>query len=364
MSLYDEFHSNSENIPLDIDYEDEIDKLASDVAAVTMLSKFKHAVGCTRSKPQQVNLKGRRSACASPCKGDIHVTSAVHTNKPKGITAEHLAKVFRIDLSTAKNTLRVSSQRLKRDRNVSLSRRFPSNDRMLRYKHLREHFFMDTFFVGKKGGPSLRGNTCMQLFVTDKGYIFLVGMKSKSEVPQAMKLFFKQIGVPDAVICDRSGEQTSQAMLDLARDVGTTIRQLEANTPWANRAELYIGILKNAVRKRLKQTNCPLVLWDYCAEHCAKVNNVTAKNLFQLQSQTPHFSVFHEEPDISNLCQFEFYDWCYFREHTASFPFPSEVLGRVLGPSDNVGNEMAQWILRADGRIVSRHPCRPLTDDE
>ena len=41
---------------------------------------------------------------------------------------------------------------------------------------------MDTFFATKKGGQSSRGHTCCQLFVTDKGFIYVVPMERKSEV--------------------------------------------------------------------------------------------------------------------------------------------------------------------------------------
>ena len=40
------------------------------------------------------------------------------------------------------------------------------------------------------------------------------------------------------------------------------------------------------------------------------------------------------------------------------------VLGRVLGPARGSGNEMAQWILEANGRVVPRRSLRPLNVDE
>ena len=150
----------------------------------------------------------------------------------------------------------------------------------------------------------------------------------------------------------------------LMRDAGTTVRRIEPNTPWSNRAERYIGMFKQAIRDVLHETNCPMRLWDYCAEHQARVNNATARSLYQLGSVTPYQTVYHQEPDISNICQFKFYDWCYYREQTSKFPYPSQMLGRVLGPSENFGNEMAQWILRVDGRVLSRQTVRPLTADE
>ena len=68
-----------------------------------------------------------------------------------------------------------------------------------------------------------------------------------------------------------------------------------------------------------------------------------------------------EEGDISSLCQFGWYEWCYYREQTAAFPHNREVLGRVLGPACGEGNEMAQWVLKANGKVVPQRSLRPLT---
>ena len=51
-----------------------------------------------------------------------------------------------------------------------------------------------------------RGNACCQLFVADKGFLYVVPMKSKTEVFQAVKQFAKYIGAPDAIICDGASE--------------------------------------------------------------------------------------------------------------------------------------------------------------
>ena len=220
---------------------------------------------------------------------------------------------------------------------------------------------MDTFFATKKGCKSTRGHTCCQLFVTDKGFVYVVPMTSKSEVYQAVKQFAKEVGVPDALICDVSGEQTSDKLRKFLNDIGTTLRLLEEGTPWANLAELYIGLLKEAVRKDMKEASCPLVLWDYCVERRARIHNLTSRKLFQLHGANAHTALTGEEGDISNLCQFKFYDWCYFREHANDFPKPREILGRVLGPAKYEGNEMAQWALKSNGNVVPRRTTRPLT---
>ena len=289
---------------------------------------------------------------------------AAHAEPSKGVSAEYLSKIWRIDMQTAKRTLDATSQRCKRAEDPTLARNYPTNDRMLRYKRIKEHFFMDTFFASKKSGKSLRGFTMMQLFVTDKGYIFPVPMRSKSEVPHAVKLFAKEVGAPDAIICDAAPEQIHGETKKFCQQIGTTIRALEEGTPWSNRAELYIGLLKSGITKDLKESNAPYILWDYCAERRARVHNLTARDLFQLQGSTPHATIFGEEGDISNVCQFGWYDWCYFRDQGSGFPHPKEFLGRVLGPAKDAGSLMTQWILKSNGKVVPRRTCRPLTNAE
>ena len=133
-------------------------------------------------------------------------------------------------------------------------------------------------------------------------------MKKESDFLQAVKQVAKAIGAPDAIIYDASKARTSQAVRKFCNDIGTTLRVLEENTPWANKVELYIGIIKEAVRKDLKASDCPLALWDYCMERRMRINNLAAKDLFSLHGSNVHNSLTGEEGDISALCQYDWYD--------------------------------------------------------
>ena len=152
---------------------------------------------------------------------------------------------------------------------------------------------MDTFFATSKGGTSTRGRTCCQLFLTDKGFVHVLPMRKRSEVLQAVKQFAKEIGAPDAIICDAAKEHTSHDLRKFCNDMGTTLRVLEEGTP--------IGLIKEAVRKDMNKADSPIQLWDYCLERRARINNLTARRLFSLHGQNPHFTVTGEESDISNL---------------------------------------------------------------
>ena len=296
------------------------------------------------------------------------MASAASANNPRGVKPEHLSKIWHISHEEAKATLDATSQRSIRTENPKLARNYGTNDRMLRYRRVNEYFFMDTFFATKRRknktyGTSTRGNTCCQVFVTDKNFVYVVPMKSKREIPQALKQFAKAVGAPDALICDFSGEQNSDEVRRFLSDIGTTLRALEEGTPWSNKAELYIGLLKQGVRKDMLEANCPLVFWDYCIERRARINNLTVKDTFKMQGRNPQSIITGEEGDISSLCQYGFYDWVYYRDRTATFPFNKEVLGRVLGPTEK-GNEMCQTVLKANGATVPKRTVRPLTTAE
>ena len=47
-----------------------------------------------------------------------------------------------------------------------------------------------------------------------------------------------------------------------------------------------------------------------------------------------------------------------------SFPTTEKFLGSVLGSGRGAGNEMVQWILKANDRVVPRRKLRPLKVDE
>ena len=195
--------------------------------------------------------------------------SGVRASRQRWLDAEHLASIWRISYDDAKRTIELTSQHSKCTVNPDLTQNYGTNDHMLRYHWIRDYFYIDTFFATSKGGKSSHGNTCCQLFMTDKGFLYVVPMKRKSEVMLAVKQFAKEVGAPDSIVCDMSKEQTHSDLRMFCHDIGTTLHALEEGTPWANKAELYIKWLKEAVRKDMREANSPLCFWDYCIERRA-----------------------------------------------------------------------------------------------
>ena len=86
------------------------------------------------------------------------------------------------------------------------------------------------------------------------------------------------------------------------------------------------------------------------------INNLTSKNLFQLNGANENLKIVGDPGDISNLCSLGWFEWCYFQDWNL-FPYQEEKLGCCLGPSANYSNEMAQWILKNTMKITASYTC-------
>jgi hypothetical protein len=293
---------------------------------------------------------------------DVFATvSSLSSSPASGVTKDFLSKIWMVSEEHAQRAIDHNTQLCRQQGEDFLSRNYSTNDRMLRYKRLKSTFYTDTLLSSVKSRP--RQNTCAQLFVSDKGFVSIYPMKSQSEFNQALRWFCKEVGVASTLIMDGHKAQINLDTTKFCNQVGTILRKLEVGTPWANRAELYIGMLKSAVRKDLRRSNAPLVLWDYCIERRALIHNAVPRDLFQANGLSPHEITFGTEGDISNLCRFNWYDWVYYNDPN-SYPYNKMLLGRALGPIKNEGNEMAQGVLTVKGTVVPRRTIRPLTKAE
>ena len=90
---------------------------------------------------------------------DDTAASAAHDKHRKGISAEHLSKVWHINLESYQKTLNAKTQRGVRTDNHKLARSFGTCDRMLRYKRISKFFSMDTLFATEKSVKSSQGHT-------------------------------------------------------------------------------------------------------------------------------------------------------------------------------------------------------------
>ena len=130
-------------------------------------------------------------------------------------------------------------------------------------------------------------------------------MKTQHNFEIALHWFCKQVRIPvSLVVVDVYKAQTSNTTKCFCEQVGTVLCILEKGTPWSNRAELYVGLLKESVRKDMRASNSPMYLWDYAIEQHALIHNVIPCPLFQDNGLTPYASTFGTQGDISRICNF------------------------------------------------------------
>ena len=128
-----------------------------------------------------------------------------------------------------------------------------------------------------------------------------------------MREFAKDVDASQVLVADPHCLNKSKEVKAFFKKIGTTLRLLDQNTQWSNRAELYVGIIKEACHKYIKVSGLPLVLCDYSTEQRAAILSLTVRDLFQITGSNSYTENFGEEGDISNLCQFAWYEWLFFR---------------------------------------------------
>jgi hypothetical protein len=148
------------------------------------------------------------------------------------------------------------------------------------------------------------------------------------------------------------------------QDADCRIKQTEPYSPWQNAAESAIRELKKSAGRKMVRAGAPKPFWADAIELEAYVRSNTAHDIFILQGEVPETVMLGKMSDISQFCEFAFYDWIMFRDQPVAFPDDNPVLGRYLGPAIDVGPALTAKILKANGEVVYRSTYRALTDVE
>jgi hypothetical protein len=274
-----------------------------------------------------------------------------------------LAKRWKIGYDAAVRTLEATTQRCIRSTlHPTLSRRFRTNDRMLRYRRIQHNMFTDT--LQAKSESWMRKNNYAQVFRTKFGWTRVYPMRKKSDAHEGLSAMFQRDGVPPVIIMDGSKEQTLGDFRSKARQADCQIKQTEPYSPFSNAAEGAIREVKRSAGRKMVVSRCPKKLWDHCLELEALIQSHTALNSYELQGQVPETIVSGQTADISVLVEYEWFEWVKFRDNPTAFPEPKEILGRWLGPALDIGPAMSAKVIKANGQVMYTSSHRALTDEE
>ncbi len=290
---------------------------------------------------------------------DMYLFSTI-SKKSRSLRPEELASKWFIGIETARKTIERTTQRGIRDfTDTSGTRRLKHTSYQLKFRHLRSSVYTDTMFTSVK---SLRQNKCAQVYVTSFHWTKIYPMKAKSEAHLTLDRLFRDVGVFHTIIPDNANELTEGEFRRKAIHAGSSIKPVEAYTHNQNLAESGIRELRRMYKKAMLATNAPHVLWDYCMELMAEIRSHLALNIMELQGDTPHTVLTGDTSDISNLCEFQWYELVWFIDPTDKLE--NKKLARYLGPSHDIGQAMSSRLLTSKGQEISRTSVIPLRIDE
>ena len=105
-------------------------------------------------------------------------------------------------------------------------------------------------------------------------------------------------------------------------------------------------------------------LWDQCLDLESRIRSATTLPRFELYHQTPEAKMHGMSADISDICEFEFYEWVMFNDSQATFPETKFHEGRWLGPAVDVESALTNKTMKSNGQVVPCSSIRHLTLDK
>jgi hypothetical protein len=149
-----------------------------------------------------------------------------------GIDAATLAKNWGIGIEAAKRTRLVTTQMgIRRMVHPSLTKRYKTNDRQLRYPVT---MYTDTMYSTIL---SRQMNKAAQIFTTDFGFVRAFPLKKEKEAHEALSLLFYRDGVPNVMVMDGAKAQVEGGFRRKLRDAGCHIKQTEPHTQSSSMGE-------------------------------------------------------------------------------------------------------------------------------
>jgi hypothetical protein len=185
-------------------------------------------------------------------------------------------------------------------------------------------------------------------------------MSTKSDAGYALDQFTQDVGIPNHLTFDGSGEQTGKKTRfnEAIRHYRIQPHEVEPYSPFQNRAELAVHIIKSKWKKLMIKRKILIRLWDFAF--------VWICEIYSRQSykggRTGLEKITGDTVDISEWIDFSFYDliWYWDTPHADENP----KIGRWIGVSHRVGSALCYWVVNSNGKLLARTTVQHVTADE
>jgi hypothetical protein len=150
---------------------------------------------------------------ATPYRDDIdqreaerRACSIISNDRHSKVSPEELARKWNIGIRTAKDTLKVTTQRGIRTAVHPMTRRMRVDHLHLHRNRLRGTWFADTLLARVK---SKLGNTCANVYTQGK-FTRVIPMTSRKDAGKSLIEFTDDVGIPERLITDGATEFTGR----------------------------------------------------------------------------------------------------------------------------------------------------------
>lgn len=294
----------------------------------------------------------------------VSVYSAKTSYKASDIKPERLSKLWGISKEKAAKTIEATTQMGLRLGIYPLVRRFRTKQAHLRYNLLGGRygtFYTDTFFSSV---VSQQGFTCGQIYCNAAGFTFFVPLLAERDAHLSLTDFVQNVGIPSALVSDNAGAEMKKKFKNKTSEYNINVRTTEPYSLWQNWAEGEIKEIKKLVRRKMFLTGTPMPFWCYCCEFISRIMSYIARPLFSLKGRTGYEMVTGSTPDISEYCDFEWYQPVWYYDEITQFPEEKRQVGRWLGPAHRTGQALTYYIINKKANVIARSTVQPPTDIE
>ena len=297
---------------------------------------YERLVASVRIRP--TTKKNERMQTPHKRTSDIKKVKARH--KHSKITPESIAYMMNIGLDKAKQMLTTTTQKGIRTAIHPIHRRYRVDHLDLHSQRLAGRWYVDWMSARTK---SLSQNT--GAFVYSNGSmteVFPMSNHSNVSAATSLKEFCEDVGIPERLKSDRAPEfcGRNSECLKLAKKKAIELTYSEPERKnQIHEIDTEIKELGRRTRNKMKSKNVPKRLWDFCYKHSAKIRQIIPRD--KLRGRTAIDTVTGKTPDISEYCDFDFYDLVWY--HTCAKTSASDEdrsLGRWLGVSHRIGSNM------------------------
>ena len=241
--------------------------------------------------------------------------------------------------------------------------RFPAAN----ISRLNETVATDTFFsdtpAHDDGILGHGGATMLQLFCGCNTHLTAVfPMKTDHEMSSTFEDFIRTYGAPNALFSDNAKSQIGKAVHEILRMYAIKDFQCEPHHQHQNPAERQIQEVKKRCNILMDRSGSPAPYWLLCTKYVVYILN--RLSLPSLNNRTPLEAATGQQPDISAMLAFHWFQPVYF--HNPNTPFPStthERSGRIVGFAEHQGDALTFLILDDETlQVIARSELRPVTD--